>query len=153
VNSLLKVNRTAQDDTGFVALIAELSQSNETLAIRAAKLQAENHYLRRANRVQPHKRLVLRAKVAADILVLLHLAGYRVGRRSAEAAGVSQDSWFAGRALLMSARLWDDDGMVTVDSAVIETRLSAAYGRAMNDPSTVAFRIPMSRRPKSWLGK
>ena len=153
MNSLLKVNRTAQDDTGFVALIAELSQSNEAMAIRAAKLQKENHYLRRANRVRPHLRLVLRAKVAADILVLLHLAGYRVGRRSAGAAGVSQDSWFAGRALLMSARLWDDDGLATADCAVIETRLGAAYQRAMADPSTVAFRIPMSRRPKSWLGK
>jgi len=153
MNSLLKVNRNAKDDAGFVSLINELSLSNEALSIRAAQLQAENHYLRRANRVQPHKRLVLRAKVAAEILVVLHLAGYRTGRNAAEAAGVSQDSWFAGRALLMAARLWDDDGVTTLDSALIETRLNAAYQRAMVDPSSIAFRIPLSKRPKGWLGK
>ncbi len=152
MNNLLKVNRAAQDDTHFVTLVRELSQSNEALTIKAAKLQAENHYLRRANRVRPHLRLVLRARAAADILVVLHLAGYRTGRNAAEAAGVSQDSWFAGRALLLAARLWDN-GLTTTDSALIESRLSAAYQRAMADPSTVAFRIPMSRRPKSWLGK
>jgi len=152
MNNRLEADRTAQDDTHFVSLINELSQSNEALTIKAAKLQAENHYLRRANRVQPHKRLVLRAKVAADILVVLHLAGYRTGRNAAEEAGVSQDSWFAGRALLLAARLWDS-GLTTTDCALIEARLSAAYQRAMTDPSTLAYRIPLSKRPKGWLGK
>ena len=152
MNNLLKVNGNTKDDAHFVTLINELSHSNEALTIKAAKLQAENHYLRRANCVQPHLRLVLRARVAADILVVLHLAGYRTGRNAAEAAGVSQDSWFAGRALLLAARLWDN-GLTTNDTAFIETRLSAAYQRAMADPSTVAFRIPLSKRPKAWVGK
>ena len=138
-------------DHDFAIVSEQLALAVDDLTIKVAKLQGENHYLRRANRVQPHLRLVLRAEVAANLIALWHLAGYRVGRTACRGHGMTNDSWFAGRALLMAARVWVGDGFVTTDPTLIEQRIRTTVERAKREPSVIAYRIPISKRPKSFV--
>src|SRR5687768_2418748 len=101
MNELLK----ATLDPAFTQISEHLIHIDD-LKIAKLKLQNENHYLRRANRVRPHLKLVLLAEAAALMLAVWHLAGYRTGRKSSRDNGMTERTWFAGRALLMAARLW-----------------------------------------------
>ncbi len=147
MNQILK----PRTDQAFVQVSEQLAKTIDALTVKVAKLQGENHYLRSANRVQPHLRLVLRAEVAAHLIAMWHLAGYRVGRQACFQNGMTNDSWFAGRALLMAARIWVGDGFVTDDPVTIEERIRVTVERAKRDPSAIAFRIPISKRPKSFV--
>jgi hypothetical protein len=126
----------------------ELEAENESLIVKVGKLQRENHYLRRINKVRPHLKLIVRAQAAAQLLALWHCAGYRTGRPSALAMGMSNDTWYAGRALLQVARVWADSGWTTDDPAIIEARLKTAVERCKDRPDLLGYRIPLSKRPK-----
>lgn len=132
---------------------SEISEKLSTEDLKAAviKLKIENHYLRRANRVQPHLRLVLRAEAAAKLIVLWHGAGYMVGRKACRKHGLTEDGWYAGRALLMAGRLWIDGRITTADPDVIQARIETTVTRAKADPSVIGYRIPLSRRPKTFV--
>jgi hypothetical protein len=147
MNKILK----PKEDHHFAQVSEQLALTVDALTVKVAKLQSENHYLRRANRVQPHLRLVLRAEVAANFLALWHLGGYRVGRKACRHNGMTNDSWFAGRALLMAARVWVGNGFVTDDPVMIEERIRVTVERAKRDPSVIAYRIPISKRPKGFV--
>jgi len=138
-------------DHEFAAHTARVNQASDTLAARVAALQNENHYLRRANRVQPHLRLVLRAEAAANLIVLWWLTGYRIGRVACLHFGLSNDRWYAGRALLMAARLWGDDcSLTTNDPDTIQIRIAATVERSKREPSVIGYRIPISKRPSGF---
>jgi hypothetical protein len=64
---------------------------------------------------------------------------------------MTNDSWFAGRALLMAARVWVGDSFVTTDPTLIEQRIHTTVERAKREPSVIAYRIPISKRPKSFV--
>jgi hypothetical protein len=147
MNQILK----SKDDPEFANVSEQLALTVDDLTVKVAKLQGENHYLRRANRVQPHLRLVLRAEVAANLMALWYLGGYLVGRKACRHNGMTNDSWFAGRALLMAARVWVGNGFVTHDPATIEERIRSTVERAKRDPAVVAYRIPLSKRPKGFV--
>lgn len=141
----------AQGDQGFAVLSEELSAISD-LKSRVVRLQNENHYLRRSNRVQPHLRLVLRAEAAANLIAMWHLAGYRTGRKACRGHGMTEPTWFAGRALLMAGRLWQNNHFTTNDPDTIQARIAVTVERAKRDPSVIGYRIPLSKRPKSFVG-
>jgi hypothetical protein len=151
--NLLK-RRGGQGDPFVVSeLIADneqLESENEALTIKVARLQKENQYLRRVNNVRPHLKLVVRAQAAAQLLALWHCAGYRTGRPSAFAMGMSNDTWYAGRALLQVARVWDRQGWTTDDPATIEARLKTAVERCKDRPDLLGYHLPKSKRPKTF---
>jgi hypothetical protein len=151
--NLLKPRGPKVDPFLISELIAdgeELENEVATLAAKVAKLQKENHYLRRANKVQPHIKLVVRAHAAAQLLSLWHCAGYRTGRDAAYGMGMSIDDWYKARALLQLARVWDRNGFTTTDPTTIEKQLKLATERARERPDLVGYRIPMNRRPKTF---
>lgn len=137
-------------DPAFTQVSEQLAQLDD-LKIAKLKLQNENHYLRRGNRVRPHLKLVLRAEAAALMLAVWHLAGYRTGRKASRAHGMTERTWFAGRALLLAARVWDKDGFTTDDADTIQTRIKATVERAKRDPSVIGYRIPKVKRPKAFV--
>ena len=134
-------------DPAFTQISEQLQLDDLKNAV--LKLKNENHYLRRANRVRPHLKLVLRAEAAALMLSIWHLAGYRTGRMASRAHGMTERTWFAGRALLLAARLWDD-GFTTDDPDTIQTRIAATVERAKREPSVIGYRIPKGKRPKAF---
>lgn len=125
--------------------------SKDDLKVAVIKLRVENHYLRRGARVKPHVRLVLRAEASAKLMALWHAAGYQVGRKACRKHGLTEDAWYAGRALLMAGRLWLNDRFTTEDVDVIKTRIQTTKERALVDPSVIGYRIPLSRRPKYFV--
>jgi len=140
----------ATDDPAFTQISEQLAKLDD-LKNAVLKLKNENHYLRRANRVRPHLKLVVRAEAAALMLAVWHLAGYRTGRMASRAHGMTERTWFAGRALLMAARLWDQDGFTTDDPDTIQTRIKTTVERAKRDPSVIGYRIPKGKRPKAFV--
>jgi hypothetical protein len=151
--NLLRKRGPTVDPFVISELIADsenLERQNEGLATKVAKLQKENHYWRRANKVQPHIKLIVRARASAELLALWHCAGYRTGRDSAYSMGMSHHSWYAGRALLQLARVWDDHGFTTADPGTIQKQLKVAHERATQRPDLLAYRIPRSRRAKAY---
>lgn len=130
-------------------LSEDLFHENSTLQEKVARLQQENHYLRRANKVRPHLRLIVRAEAAAKTLALWHCSGYRTGRRAALELGMPERTWFAGRALLMVARLHDGREWVSDDAATIAGRIAGAVEFCKKTPESLVYRLPKSKRPKT----
>lgn len=137
------------NDDRFATVSRELARNEDRLTVQAAKLQQENHYLRRANRVRPHLKIVLRAEAAARLLAMWHCAGYLTSRRSCLSFDMSERSFFAGRALLMVARIHDGAKWLVEDPEVIESKMRFASAHCRKHPHSLALRMPLSRRPKS----
>lgn len=141
---------TRRKDAQFVELSEQLAQDVNTLALKVAKLQKENHYLRRASRVRPQLRIVLRAEAAAHVLAMWHCTGYLTGRGSAFAHGMSHDTFYAGRALCVLANVHNGRAWLTDDPATIENKLSATAEYAKRRPDVLIAHIPLSKQPKSF---
>lgn len=140
----------SQDDADFAQRCEELARENVSLHVKVARLQKENHYLRRVAHMKPQLRLVVRAEAAAQLLALWHCAGLRTGRKASFAAGMSQDSFYVGWALLVLAGVHDGHHWVTTDPALIESRLQAAAETARKKPVHLIRHMPPSKRPKRW---
>lgn len=138
----------SQDDADFAQRCEELARENVSLQVKVARLQKENHYLRRITQMRPQMRLSVRAEAAAQLLALWHCAGLRTGRKASFAAGMSQDSFYAGRALLMLAGVHDGQRWVTTDPEVIKSRLKGAAEMARKNTATLVRNMPPSKRPK-----
>lgn len=138
------------DRASFAQRCEELARENVSLQVKVARLQKENHYLRRVTQMKPQMRLVVRAEAAAHLLALWHCAGLRTGRSATFAAGMSQDTFYAGRALLVLAGVHDGKRWVTTDPAVIESRLKGAVEMAQKNPAHLVRNMPPSKRPKRW---
>ena len=141
---------TRRNDTDFFEHSTQLAQDLDALSVKVTKLQQENHYLRRSNRVRPHLRIVIRAEAAAHLLAMWHCAGYLTGRASAFVFGMSQDTFYAGRALCILANLHDGQRWLTDDPATIQRRLGEATEYAKRRPDALIAHIPLSRQPKSF---
>lgn len=120
------------------------------MQVKVARLQKENHYLRRVTQMKPQMRLVVRRPLPAQLLALWHCAGLRTGRKASFQAGMSQDTFYAGRALLMLAGVHDGQRWVTTEPAVIESRLQGAIDLARKNPAHLVRNMPPSKRPKRW---
>jgi hypothetical protein len=81
-----------------------------------------------------------------NYLALWHCAG----RSATFAAGMSQDTFYAGRALLVLAGVHDGKRWVTTDPAVIESRLQGAVEMARKNAAHLVRNMPPSKRPKRW---
>lgn len=141
-------DRASPDRVSFAQRCEELARENVSLQVKVARLQKENHYLRRITQMKPHVRLVVRAEAAAQLLALWHCAGLRTGRKASFAAGMSQDTFYAGRALLVLAAVHDGKRWVTTDPEVIEGRLKGAVELARKDVAHLVRNMPRSKRPK-----
>jgi len=121
-----------------------------TLRQRVSELQQANNYLTKSNRVRARVRIVLQAQAAADILVTHHLAGWRTGRESARAYGLSDRRWHYGRALLQVARVigYGYEGWLMDSPEAIVSALSAAVERCTRNPEMLISRLPRSRQLK-----
>lgn len=137
-----------QDD--WAAKCEQLAHDNERLTVKAAALVQQNGYLRKANRVQPHVKLAEKATAAAKMLALWHVAGWRTGKDSCRSYGMTENTYFAGRALLILAGLHDGYSWLTFDADSIEARLKTAGELAHKRPDLLAQNIPNSRRPKQY---
>lgn len=148
MNNLLVDGR----DQDFADQADRLSREGASLINRVAALQKENHYLRRSNRVRPQLRLVLRAEAAAQILAMWHCAGYMSGRKAAFAGGMSNSSFYAGRALCVLANVHNGHAWTTDNVVVIEQKLADAVAYARRNPEALVHNIPPSKRPKRFAG-
>jgi|GEM_PF-2766227 len=121
-----------------------------TLRQRVSELQQANNYLTKSNRVRARVRIVLQAQAAADVLVVHHLAGWRTGRESARAYGLSDRRWHYGRALLQVARVigYGYEGWLMDSPEAIVGALSAAVERCTRNPEMLISRLPRSRQLK-----
>jgi hypothetical protein len=146
--TITKSSKSKTDDR-FTTVSRDLARSDDRLTVQATKLQQENHYLRRANRVRPHLKIVLRAEAAARLLALWHCAGYLTSRRACLSFGMSERSFFAGRAFLIVARIHDGAKWLAEDPEVIESKMRFAAAHCRKHPHSLALRMPLSRRPKS----
>jgi len=115
---------------------------------RVTELQAANNYLTKSNRVRARVRIVLQAQAAADILAMHHLAGWRTGRESARAYGLSDRRWHYGRALLQVARVlgYGYEGWLMDNPDQIEAAIAAAVTRCTANPEMLISRLPQSRQ-------
>lgn len=128
----------------------ELTRSNDKLANQAAILLQANGHLRKANKVRPHVKLYLKAEASAKILALWHVGGYRTGKNSCVSYGMSENTYFYGRALLMLAALHDGHKWLIDDPDEIERRIEMTVAYAEAKPEILAMSIPNSRRPKEY---
>jgi len=119
-----------------------------TLRQKVSELQKANNYLTKANKVRARVRIVLQAHAAADVLAIHHLAGWRTGRESAKAYGLSDRKWHYGRALLQVAQVvgYGDQGWLMDDPDQIEAAISAAVERCKRNPEMLISRLPPSRQ-------
>ncbi len=127
-----------------------LAQQNERLTVKVAALVQQNGYLRKANKVRPHVKLVEKANAAAKLLALWHCSGWLTGRESCTTYGMKESAFYAGRALLMLANLHDGANWLTDDADQIEARLTWALAYARKEPSALALNMPNSRRPRAY---
>lgn len=141
--------KSSKSNDRFATVSREIVRADDRLTVQAAKLQQENHYLRRANRVRPHLKIVLRAEAAARLLALWHCSGYLTSRRACLSFGMSERSFFAGRAFLIVARIHDGAKWLAEDPEVIESKMRFASTHCRKNPLSLALRMPLSRRPKS----
>ena len=91
------------------ALCTRLVAENDALKLENAKLLAENRQLRR-RLADADLRLLRRAQVDANMLVLMHLAGGYTSRSSALNYGISRRRWAWARALLKKSGCMDYGG-------------------------------------------
>lgn len=91
------------------ALCAQLIAENDALRLENAKLLAENRNLRR-RLADADLRLLRRAQVDANMLVLMHLACSPTSRATALHYGISRRRWAWARALLKKSGCMDYSG-------------------------------------------
>lgn len=141
----------ANVDPEFTELCNKLLQEKATLTAKVAALTKENHYLRKGNRVAPQMRIVQRAYASAQLLAMWHCAGFRTGRRASNQNGMSDRSWYAGRALLLLAGIYDWQlGFKTDNKEEIERLLAVAIEKATQNPASLLVRLPVSKQPKAF---
>jgi hypothetical protein len=134
-------------DVEWAHLCEQLAQQNDRLIIQSASLIQQNGYLRKANHVRPHIKLVEKARASAKLIALWHVTGYLTGRDSCFSYGMSNSYFFAGRALLVLAGVHDGDHWLTDDANRIEESLAMAAGVATKTPALLAQNMPNSKRP------
>lgn len=85
----------------------------DQLTIKIANLQAENRHLRRKVKENAQEGRILR-QAHRDALVMLswHYAGMRPSRQFCLENGISRRRWAWARALLMCARLHDEESII-----------------------------------------
>lgn len=120
-------------------------ETNISLEVKVAQLRAANNYLTKINRVKPRVRIVLQARASADLLAMWHLAGYRTGRPSAAAWGMSDRKWHYGRALLRVAGVYDRNWK-TDDLNKIAWSIGVAFERCLLNPELLFLRLPLCRQ-------
>lgn len=140
-----------QHNQAFITTSQQLAQSDDKLIIKSAKLQRENHYLRRINKVRPHLKLVVRAEAAAQLLALWHIAGYLTSRYACMSFGMSERTYYAGKALLVAARVHNGQRWTVSNPEAIEARIRTTVERCRKSPEILAWRMPLSKRPKAFL--
>jgi hypothetical protein len=133
-------------DQDLIEALEALERLNESLEVKSAQLIKENHHLRRINHVQPHVRLVQRAYAAAVKMTILHIAGYKTGRKSCWKAGISEQSFHAGKAMLRLARVHDGTEFTNNDGALIAQKLLSTLKFATENQGSLDARIIPSRR-------
>lgn len=139
---------TNRADPAFTETTELISREESSLAHKVAKLTAENHYLRRSNRVRPHLRIVLRAEESARTLALWHCSGYRTGRKAAFLNGMSNTSFFTGRALLELAGVHNGRAWTIDNPDLIERKIANAADYAKRSPAALIANMPPSKQPK-----
>ena len=137
----------SKDDTEWAELCESLAAQNERLLTQAAALIQQNGYLRKANKVRPHVKMVEKAKASAKLLALWHVAGWLTGRDSCLSYGMSNSYFYAGRALLVLANVHNGEHWETNDATEIEERLRMAGEYASKRPDLLAANMPNSKRP------
>lgn len=110
------------------ALAARLIAENDRLRLENARLRTENRNLRR-RLADADLRLLRRAQVDANMLVLMHLAYSTTSRSSALRYGISRRRWAWARTLLKRAGCMDHrGGWVDYDLDGFERALTGAVG-------------------------
>jgi hypothetical protein len=72
---MTKLLNPQPEDADFAQRCEELARENVSLQVKVARLQKENHYLRRITQMKPQMRLVVRAEAAAQLFGLMALCG------------------------------------------------------------------------------
>lgn len=145
------ITKSSKSNDRFATVSRELVRTEDRLTVQAAKLQQENHYLRRVNKVRPHLKLVVRAEAAAHLLALWHVAGYLTSRYACMSFGMSERTYYAGKALLVAARVHNGQRWTVNDPDTIEARIRTTVERCRKSPEILAWRMPLSKRPKAFL--
>lgn len=139
-----------KDNINWAEQAEELARQNDRLITQAASLAQQNGYLRKANRVRPHVKLIEKAKAAAKLMALWHVSGWLTGRDSCLSYGMANSYFFAGRALLILAGVHDGERWLTDDAGRIEERLHMAGEVATKTPELVGQNMPNSKRPLAY---
>lgn len=125
-----------------------LRREDGKLAQAIIKLRQHNKRLTRRMQLRPHVRVIDYSLASATQLALWHCSGFQTGRKAAYTLGLSERSWYYGRALLMVARLHDGREFRTNDPAQIVARLNTAVEKYEKEPQVLYARVPKSRRPR-----
>lgn len=139
-----------RSNDGWAQTAEQLAEQNERLTVQAAALRQQNGYLRKANRVRPHVKLCEKAEASAKLLALWHVTGWRTGKASCKAYGMTEGYFFAGRALLVLAGLHDGYAWLSDNADTIEGKLRMASELARKRPELLAQNMPNSRRPREF---
>src|SRR5687768_8302865 len=126
----------------------KILHDNDHLSTAVAKLRQANNYLTRRMQLQANVRMVQQSLALARLLALWHCGGFRTGKRAALSMGMTEHGWYHGRALLMAALIYDNNGFTTNDPNEIEQALTVAVERIEKKPSLFLTRLPLSRRPR-----
>lgn len=109
-------------------LAARLIAENDRLRLENARLRTENRNLRR-RLADADLRMLRRAQIDANMLVLMYLAYSPTSRSSALGYGISRRRWAWARALLKRAGCMDHrGGWVDYDLDAFEQALTGAVG-------------------------
>jgi len=124
----------------------EIAHSEDSLAVKIAKLQSHNNFLTRRMQLQPHVRVRETVKASAELLALWHATGYRTGKRACLSMGMSEYTWYHSRAFCMLGLIWSRTGWTTSDPDEITAGLRLACERLTKDSNALNRYLPMSRR-------
>lgn len=128
------------------AISEEITHSPDSLIIKVKQLQKVNGFLSRKLQLQPEVRVSLTVSVAAELLALWHLTGFRTGKRAAKSLGMSEYTWYHARAFCMLGLVHDGRSFTSNDPTEIAAGLAVAAERLATKPQALNRYLPPSRR-------